>query len=98
VCSFCSQLFARQQDSYRPSWEAKEAEKTRVREEQDAKQRKAFWDPLTTTENERAEELKLLQERLSRGPEVAAGADDVILEATSVPERASSRKSMRSAK
>ena len=97
VCSFCSQLFARQQDTYRPSWEAKEAEKTRVREELDAKQRKAFWDPLTTTENERAEEMKLLQERLSRGPEVATAADE-IFEATSVPERASSRKSIRSAK
>ena len=69
VCVFCSQLFAQQQDLYRPSWESKEAEKMRVREAAEAKQRKAFWDPLTTTEMERATEMKEMKDILDRGEE-----------------------------
>ncbi|GMH65498.1 hypothetical protein TrST_g10148 [Triparma strigata] len=67
VCSFCAQLFQYQQDKYRPSWEAKEAERNRIKDEQDAKQRKAFWDPLTTTELERKKEMAEMKVRLERG-------------------------------
>ena len=66
-CSFCAQLFQYQQDKYRPSWEAKEAERSRIKDEQEAKQRKAFWDPLTTTELERKKEMAEMKVRLERG-------------------------------
>ncbi|GMH64897.1 hypothetical protein TrLO_g12670 [Triparma laevis f. longispina] len=67
VCGFCSQLFQYQQDNYRPSWEAKEAERIRIKDEQEAKQRKAFWDPLTTTELERKKEMADMKLRIERG-------------------------------
>ena len=67
VCAFCSQLFMYQQEIYRPSWEAKEAEKTRLREEAEMSARKAYWDPLTTTENERKREMEQFILRRDRG-------------------------------
>ena len=98
VCSFCSQLFARQQDTYRPSWEAKEAEKIRVKDELESKQRKAFWDPLTTTEMERAEEMKEMKERLSRGPEVVSAVAEPVESNNEAELRTNSRKSLSSSK
>lgn len=55
VCAFCSQLFDQQQDSYRPSWEAKEAEKERIRKEEENARRKVINDPLSQMEKERVE-------------------------------------------
>ena len=81
VCGFCAQLFHYQQDKYRPSWEAKEAERIKSKEAQEAMQRKAYWDPLTTTENQREEEMKELKLRIDRGdnwvdPEIKKAAED----------------------
>jgi len=45
LCAFCSQLFDRQQETYRPSWEAKEAEKERIREMEEAAHWKVVNDP-----------------------------------------------------
>ena len=57
VCAFCSQLFDRQQERYRPSWEAKEAEKERVREMEEAAHWKIVNDPLSQIDKDRVEEL-----------------------------------------
>lgn len=46
VCAWCSQLFNNQQESYRPSFESKEAEKAKAREVEEARIRKKNADPL----------------------------------------------------
>ncbi|GMI36268.1 hypothetical protein TeGR_g6415 [Tetraparma gracilis] len=69
VCAFCAQLFQRQQDSYRPSYEAKAKERLRKEEEEDLAARKAYWDPLTTTENEKRAEMEAMRRRLEGGGE-----------------------------
>ena len=57
VCAFCSQLFDQQQDHYRPSWEAKEAEKERIRRNEEDARRKILNDPLSQMEKERIEQI-----------------------------------------
>ena len=57
VCAFCSQLFDQQQDHYRPSWEAKEAEKERIRRNEEDTKRKILNDPLSQMEKERIEQI-----------------------------------------
>ena len=55
VCVFCAQLFDQQQDKYRPSWEAREEEKTRLKRLEEQKIRKVKSDPLAELEKERIE-------------------------------------------
>ncbi len=57
VCAFCAQLFDQQQEAYRPSWEAKEAEKERIKDLEEAARRKVENDPLSQIEKERDAEL-----------------------------------------
>ena len=57
VCAFCAQLFDQQQEAYRPSWEAKEAEKERLKDLEEAARRKVENDPLSQIEKERDAEL-----------------------------------------
>ena len=57
VCAFCSQLFDRQQDAYRPSWEAREAERDRMREEEEEAMQRVMSDPLAQIQRGRKEEL-----------------------------------------
>jgi len=63
VCVYCAQFFQNnQQDVYRPSYESKMAErrmKATIAAEESAR---AYWDPLTTVERERKEELDRLEE------------------------------------
>ena len=61
VCAFCAQLFDQQQETYRPSWEAKEAERERQREIEEAAHWKVVNDPLSQIEKEREEEVSVLQ-------------------------------------
>mmetsp|Transcript_1857 Transcript_1857/g.3696 ORF Transcript_1857/g.3696 Transcript_1857/m.3696 type:complete len:476 (-) Transcript_1857:38-1465(-) len=67
VCRFCAQLFKSQQDLYRPSFEKKEADRRRILEDREAAARKAYWDPLTTTEKEKKKEMDELKLRIERG-------------------------------
>ena len=67
VCRFCAQLFRSQQDLYRPSFEKKEAERKQIYEDREAAARKAYWDPLTTTEKEKKKEMEELRLELERG-------------------------------
>ena len=60
VCAFCAQLFAKQQDVYRPSWESKEKELKQVEDDKNRVQRNEYWDPLKKTE----EENKVKDEKL----------------------------------
>lgn len=66
VCAFCAQLFDQQQDTYRPSWEAKEAEKERLRNLEAEAQRKIENDPLTQIEKERDAEVVELNKVVSK--------------------------------
>lgn len=61
VCAFCAQLFDQQQETYRPSWEAKEAERERQREMEEAAHWKVVNDPLSQIEKEREEEVSALK-------------------------------------
>eukprot|EP00586_Coscinodiscus_wailesii_P005242 CAMPEP_0172481290 /NCGR_PEP_ID=MMETSP1066-20121228/7035_1 /TAXON_ID=671091 /ORGANISM="Coscinodiscus wailesii, Strain CCMP2513" /LENGTH=512 /DNA_ID=CAMNT_0013243423 /DNA_START=306 /DNA_END=1843 /DNA_ORIENTATION=+ len=60
VCAFCAQLFDQQQDTYRPSWEAKEAERVRLKEIEEEKERKVLDDPLTQMTKEEEMEIQML--------------------------------------
>lgn len=66
VCAFCAQLFDQQQDTYRPSFEAKEAEKERLRDLELEAQRKIENDPLSQIEKERDAEVTELNKVVSR--------------------------------
>jgi hypothetical protein len=66
VCAFCAQLFDQQQDTYRPSWEAKEAEKERIKDLEEEAQRKVENDPLSQIEKERDAEVNELTQALTR--------------------------------
>ena len=66
VCAFCAQLFDQQQDTYRPSFEAKEAEKERLRDLELEAQRKIENDPLSQIEKERDAEVTELNRVVSR--------------------------------
>lgn len=66
VCAFCAQLFDRQQETYRPSFEAKEAEKERLKDLEEAAKRKVENDPLSQIEKERNAEVNELTRSLSR--------------------------------
>lgn len=46
VCAFCAQLFDNQQEKYRPSWQAKVAEKKRIKDAEKALLEKSMSDPL----------------------------------------------------
>ena len=61
VCAFCAQLFDQQQETYRPSWEAKEAERERQRKLEEAAHQKVVNDPLSQIEKEREEEESALR-------------------------------------
>jgi len=52
VCTFCAQLFTKQQEVYRPSYALKEAERRQKEESAIAATKKAYWDPLKKTEDE----------------------------------------------
>ena len=57
VCAFCSQLFDNQQNTYRPSFEAKEAEKERASELERERTNAVMSDPLKRVDDERAHEI-----------------------------------------
>lgn len=65
VCGFCAQLFDRQQEIYRPSWKAKEAERQRILKQQEEDKRKVENDPLSQIEKERQAEVYKLTKSLS---------------------------------
>jgi hypothetical protein len=75
VCGFCAQMFTAQQDIYRPSYEAKASVIRAKEEEEDLARRKAYWDPLTTTEKERSEEMEVLRMTLERGDDEEQGKE-----------------------
>jgi len=59
VCVYCAQFFQKgQQDFYRPSHESKVMERRERAEKQAAEIKKAYWDPLTTVENLRKQEVR----------------------------------------
>ena len=58
VCAFCAQLFDQQQETYRPSWEAREAEKERARLEEEEARKNVMSDPLAQIDEERANDIK----------------------------------------
>ena len=66
VCAFCAQLFDRQQETYRPSFEAKEAEKERLKNLEEVAKRKVESDPLSQIEKERNAEVNELTRSLLR--------------------------------
>ena len=66
VCAFCSQLFDRQQETYRPSWEAKEAEKERQNNLEEAAKQKVENDLLSQIEKEKSLEVNELTRSLSK--------------------------------
>ena len=76
VCTFCSQLFTKQQSVYRPSYEARAAVVRKKEEEEDLARRKAYWDPLTTTETERAQEMKTMKLKLERAEKGWDGVEE----------------------
>jgi hypothetical protein len=57
VCAFCSQLFDDQQEIYRPSFEAKEAERERSNEVERERNHEVMSDPLKQVDEERAKIL-----------------------------------------
>lgn len=57
VCAFCSQLFENQQDSYRPSFEMKEAEKELANAVERERTHEIMSDPLKQLDSERAHEI-----------------------------------------
>jgi len=61
VCTFCAQLFTKQQEVYRPSYALKEAEKKRKEEELALSLSRAYWDPLKKTEEENKEKDEKLR-------------------------------------
>jgi len=54
-------------DLYRPSYEKKEAERLQIEGERETAARKAYWDPLSTTEKEKNKEMEELKLRIERG-------------------------------
>jgi len=64
VCAFCAQLFDKQQDTYRPSFEAKEAEKQRLRSLQEEAKTKVENDPLSQIDKERDAEVHELSKSI----------------------------------
>lgn len=58
VCTFCAQLFDQQQETYRPSWEAKEAEKEHNRNLEEAEHWKVVNDPLSQVDKERIQNIE----------------------------------------
>jgi hypothetical protein len=76
VCAFCSQLFEKQQENYRPSWEAREAD--RILKEANERERleKARWDPLKTVEVEREKENEEWREAIRRAEEEEAKEEE----------------------
>ena len=57
VCAFCSQLFENQQDSYRPSFEMKEAERELANAAERERTAAVMSDPLKQLDRERAHEI-----------------------------------------
>jgi len=57
VCAFCAQLFDQQQETYRPRWEARAAEKERLRMEEEAVRKMVMSDPLKQCDAERADDV-----------------------------------------
>lgn len=64
VCAFCAQLFDQQQETYRPSFEAKEAEKERLKSLEEAARKKVENDPLSQIDKERDAEVDELTKSL----------------------------------
>jgi len=67
VCVFCAQLFDNQQEKYRPSWQAKVAEKKRITDAEKALIDKTMCDPLAQIDKERKREMSSLISSLNEG-------------------------------
>lgn len=67
VCAFCAQLFDKQQEKYRPSWEAKEEEQRRLRDIEEKRRQKILSDPLAQLQKERMEFIEELKKEKDTG-------------------------------